>query len=364
MISSGCRCEAGLFKPAYEPLHWSEISTYQLRLYGHVNMSWKSDLFVVALLPETALNRMVHNGLVYKEGMRWFNSTKSYLYQIALPAHFLFGIYVQAYAPHMSQQRHRQSLPQSHMWVEVTHCASTQSKTSWRKGMWFYVKSGTALSLNLGRTTIVDQSKFASTVSCKLHPVTERKIYFTLFLLVTARATNRSISRHHEESVRQVFNRTSAELLQLDSIQIINHFEEDSCDAQHEVLLLSPVFYYGETRTVEQQRRFDPVSFNHRLACGRYPHLRPCDDYWWHQCEFGSFPPSGRRKNFCLQLLPPNDDTLQQFRNHWIRNAPMNLRSSPGVVYFATSRLCYLAFSCFFSRSSSSYHRVVQVGLV
>lgn len=143
---------------------------------------------------------------------------------------------------------------ENHGWAEITHCPSeggSHTDTPWGfSAAWAYVAPGSGVSVNVGRTLVLEQNDFFAAL---------RRAY-----------PEGSLQEGCTERWRQL-NDTNFRsyirdplLRQYDSIQLVSHKEYFSAERRHEIVL----FRYGECQRFNEATR--------GLRCGRHPHFVDC----------------------------------------------------------------------------------------
>lgn len=167
----------------------------------------------------------------------------------------------------------------SHGWAEITHCPGPKDGPTWKgAAMWLYVAPGSGVSMNVGRTKVFRSferaANFLANVYCR---PPDCKFNVTdcpqsVETMASPEPPNgwrvvfkggRAVAVPRIAADARTFGPTpNAE--ELDTIQILDHFEHYSHERRHEIVVL---------RQPEcAQLRHDTQG----LMCGRHPYLRPC----------------------------------------------------------------------------------------
>eukprot|EP00966_Prymnesium_polylepis_P184761 4282086-Prymnesium_polylepis.1 len=144
----------------------------------------------------------------------------------------------------------------SHGWVEIAHCAQTPRKPrgygagvrhpSWKFGpAWFYVASGSGVSINVGRTLVFRRYGVASRWLARAVP-----------------GRLEQDGPAPANSAPPPLNFSGLNVSELDSVQILENNEYYSREPRHELVMLRMGEGAGLTSL--------------SVMCGRHPHLSPC----------------------------------------------------------------------------------------
>ena len=161
----------------------------------------------------------------------------------------------------------------SHKWVEVSHCAISaglqrQCGSKCGQGlMWFYRAVGSGVSLNVGRTVLIDEVDAMSALAVS-GPVLSRAISHL------KRERNSTLMLR----LRRYLGLSDREVARLTTVQRTNHRESTCLPRKHEViLLLSPDdASYNRLSEASDIATAAAVLGPTRLQCGAHPSLFPC----------------------------------------------------------------------------------------
>ena len=263
---------------------------YSIAVYGAPNRVDVQSLRVIwlALLPPEALRVIVRLGGLckYESGYPW----RPFLAALDLYSNPLDAAWV-------SWERNTlHGFPvANHSWVEVTHCKSAQShigaaKYGWQFGpMWLYAAPGSGVSINVGRSLVVNYADAArllrrvypSALECAcsagcefgLRPGSTKQVNGSSCLdqlhdpqwLTTDGGTASPSPSHRKLQKHTHCWSRDAVLAELDTIQIYDHTEFFGRERRHEIVRLR---HDGECASL---RPSTP-----QLMCGKVPHLAPC----------------------------------------------------------------------------------------
>ena len=161
----------------------------------------------------------------------------------------------------------------SNEWTEVSHCAFSaglQRACGPKCGpglMWFFLAAGSGVSLNVGRTAVIDEVNAMSALG------------------ISGPALSRAISQLKREPnstlvvrLRSYLGLSDRQVARLTTVQRINHRESTCLPRKHEiVLLLSPDdASYNHLSEASDVRTAAAALGPTRLQCGSFPGLFPC----------------------------------------------------------------------------------------
>ena len=181
----------------------------------------------------------------------------------------------------------RTPLP-SNAWVEVTHCSNERATRERRKvesmplmrwkhqPMWFYVASGSGVSINLGRTVAVSTYEAAVWLLRRIFPGRLREGSMTcdevgqLDRRVDGVKTDLQVPRVNASGETPIYNTEQVvhgdiDVGSIDTIQILSHMEYFSRESKYEVVDLR----WNECAKLS--------AASTRVQCGRYPEFA-CED--------------------------------------------------------------------------------------
>ena len=243
-------------------------TNYSEQLYGRKSAVVAETLRVVwlSLLPPAALDGMVACSQNPNPPLRPFFRPIGRAAGHHMATQPMHSVWIHQPGPHEPVA--------SHGWIEVTHCASRgwgMMGPAWMlSGMWLYAAPGSGVSINVGRTMAFQSyekaSHFLANIFCEppdctlnltrcpptLQPMQRRGPGLGWQIVPNVGGVTRRSKGVHE-----------ALPADLDSIQIIDHYEYYSHEPRHEIVMLH--------RPECSSLRDLPG-----LMCGLHPHLFPC----------------------------------------------------------------------------------------
>jgi len=138
----------------------------------------------------------------------------------------------------------------THAWAEVSHCkVQPFQEQIGSKGAWFYVAPGSGVSIRVGNTAIVDESLFGDTMwNSQVQEVYQAIKSLSSFIQNKPAAQQANDIPGSLVILGNILGLCKAELLTLDSIQILHHQELDEQEL-HEIVFLAIDDVHGRRST-------------------------------------------------------------------------------------------------------------------
>ena len=154
----------------------------------------------------------------------------------------------------------------SHRWAEVTHSsymATACRNSTCRPGaIWFYYAPGSGVSLNVGNTLIIDEVALLGAPGLESAPRLSRAIV--------------SLKAEPKNALAKHLGLSSSTIMELDTVQRVNHFERNCVQQRQEIVLLLDVAKHGGLSEQTSILEAAATLGSSRVACGAEPDLSPC----------------------------------------------------------------------------------------
>ena len=160
----------------------------------------------------------------------------------------------------------------ANMWLEVTHCP-INAEPAIRRRMWLYPAPGSGISINIGRTAIVNELEAISP-----------GWFANKWNLSYAMATLHKLPTNPHSALldRYLQSRglSAADVRSLTTLQRTNHLERTCAQRRHEVLLLRDDGFDEHVSLLDIVHRQSnaPSDAAGRIMCGRSPYLFDCTE--------------------------------------------------------------------------------------
>jgi len=161
----------------------------------------------------------------------------------------------------------------SHQWVEVGHCQISPNTMQFygRAGTWFYLVKGSGVSVNVGKTVVVDESTLGQTNQWSGQVM---RMYSIISACLAVRSGHGPAPVQLDAATRAIFDWPIKDLCELDSIQITNHRDASGDKMFTEIVFLAS---YGEDKTLLTLIGEGAGKHGMNITCGRWPNFYPCE---------------------------------------------------------------------------------------
>jgi hypothetical protein len=162
----------------------------------------------------------------------------------------------------------------AHAWIEVTH-VKISADVPIRQRMWLYPAPGSAVSINVGNTAVIDELDAISSGWFA------NKWNLSLAMATILRTPPNSYALRLNQYL-QTRGMTAAEVAALTTLQRTNHLERTCAQRRHEVVLVRDLGLDEHASIMDAVRR-QPSTLTEsdmagRIMCGRAPYLFSCTE--------------------------------------------------------------------------------------